>query len=64
MKLDKSHLDQFEDIAPPMRDALTIPVEGVLGGLVIYVCASPFHPATREDVLKVAQALELVEEVA
>lgn len=64
MKLDKGHLDQFEDIAPPMRHALTLPVEidKPLAGVHIYVCASTFNrKATRQDVLNVATALRVVD---
>jgi hypothetical protein len=63
LTLDKSHLDQFENIAPPMKDALTLPVLGT-HGVLIYVCRSPFsahmpQAAKRGDVLRVAQALTL-----
>jgi hypothetical protein len=59
--LDKNHLDQFEDIAPPMCNALTIPVEG-LRGVVIYVCASPFTGRTSKDTIRrIAEALRLDE---
>jgi hypothetical protein len=65
MTLDKSHLDQFENIAPPMKDALTLPVLGT-HGVIIYVCRSPFSAhmpkaATRADVRAVALALQIRE---
>jgi hypothetical protein len=57
MRLDKDHLNQFEDIAPPMLDALSLPVIGK-DGVVVYVCRSPFNEkATMNDVLEVAVAL-------
>lgn len=65
MRLDKSHLDQFENISPPMRHALTIPVEirKPLAGVCIYVCASAFDSrATRVDVLDTATALRVLGE--
>jgi hypothetical protein len=60
IELDKSHLNQFENIAPPMRDALTIPVKGK-EGVCIYVCATPFADLatnTKRDVYEVARGLE------
>jgi hypothetical protein len=58
MKLDKTHLGQFENISPPMLDAVTIPTG--IDGVAIYVCRSPFNfTATRDDVLRVAKALIL-----
>jgi hypothetical protein len=64
MRLDKNHLDQFENIQPPMRAALSLPVLGK-EGIIVYVCASPFARAERgsvrvhKDVLAVAEALKL-----
>jgi hypothetical protein len=64
MRLDKNHLDQFENIQPPMRAALTLPVVGKKG-ITVYVCASPFaraergHTGVHKDVLAVAEALML-----
>lgn len=63
MKLDTSHLDQFENIAPPLRHALTLPVETdkPLAGVVVYVAGSAFdHRTTRQDVLDVAVKLRLL----
>lgn len=65
MKLDKNHLDQFENISPPMRHALTIPVEirKPLAGVHLYVCCSTFNQrGTRVDVLDVATALRVLGE--
>lgn len=66
MKLDKNHLDQFENIAPPMRAALTLPITGKgFDGVTVYVCCSPFARSesglvkAQRDVLAVAQRLML-----
>lgn len=61
IELDKNHLDQFENISPPMRSALTIPTN--IEGIVIYVCSTPFGPPCslvkeRKDVLRVARGLQ------
>jgi len=59
MQLDKSHINDFENITPPMLDAITLPIIGV-EGVAIYVCRTPFNlTATRADVVRVAQALRL-----
>jgi hypothetical protein len=61
MKLDKNHLDQFENIAPPTLDTLSLPVIGK-EGVCIRVSRSPFNDtATRQDVLDVAVALRIVD---
>lgn len=57
IELDKTHLDQFENISPPMRDALSIPTG--IEGVVVYVCRSAFNDtAKRKDVLRVARGLQ------
>jgi hypothetical protein len=58
--LDKTHLDQFENISPPMVNALTLPVAG-LEGVIVYVCASPFtaRRISRKTIRRVAEGLEL-----
>jgi hypothetical protein len=63
MTLDKNHLNEFENISPPMRDALTIPVAGL--EVVIYVCRSPFQlgKTSSREVKRVAQALALLPEI-
>lgn len=57
VNLDKSYLTYFENISVPMRQAVTIPVEGE-PGVRIYICASNSR-ATKNDVLRVARALTL-----
>jgi hypothetical protein len=66
MKLDKNHLNQFENISPPMVAALTIPVEGVWKNehVVIYVCIPAFATGTKTRVLHVARSLAIVDEEA
>lgn len=70
MELDKNHLDQFENIAPPMRAALTLPINGKgFEGVTVYVCCSPFARCesglvkARRDVLAVAQRLMLAPDI-
>lgn len=72
MKLDKTHLGQFEDIQPPMQHALTLPIQTDDKlprdtGITIYVCASTFYSGpklpTRNDVLAVAKDLMLHSEM-
>jgi hypothetical protein len=71
MRLDKGHLNQFENIQPPMQHALTLPVTTQATmprdtGITIYVCASTFfcgpNPPARKDVLDVAKRLRLLDD--
>jgi hypothetical protein len=59
MRLDKDHLDQFENISPPLIDCLSLPVIGK-EGVCVRVSRSAFNDtAKRLDVLEVAGALML-----
>jgi hypothetical protein len=57
MNLNKSYVREFENISPPLQNAVTIPVEGT--NVVIYVGSTPFNPATREQVTEVVKNLTL-----
>jgi hypothetical protein len=63
MKLDKNHLHQFEDISPPMKNALTLPVLAFNGretGVIVYVCGSTFGKQVgMKQIQQVAQSLQL-----
>lgn len=59
MKLDRCAESEFENIQPPMVNAITIPVEGT--NVVIYVCGTPFRPASKDEVSKVVKSLRLDE---
>jgi hypothetical protein len=67
MELDKNHLDQVErDIRPPMRKAITIPVENVFtdmpgNAVVIYVAEGAFSQTNISDEVlqRIASKLEL-----
>lgn len=60
MQLDKNHIDDVEhDIRPPMRAAITIPVQG-MQGVVVYVAGSPFVGDWDEETLgQIAESLTL-----
>jgi hypothetical protein len=61
MRLDKNHLDQFENISPRTLDTLSLPVTGK-EGVCVRVSRSPFNDtATRQDVLDVAVSLRIVD---
>lgn len=62
MRLNKNHKNEYEDIAPPMRNAVTIPVEGT--NVVIYVCGTLFNPASRQQVAEVVKRLSLTEKLS
>jgi hypothetical protein len=66
MKLDKNHLNQFENISPPMVETLTLPIEGLKSGesVVVYVCIPAFASGSKSTVLKVARSLAIVDEEA
>jgi hypothetical protein len=70
MRLNKDHLNQPENIQPPMMHALTLPIQTDDKlprdtGIIVYVCASTFGPfqRNREDVLAVAKELMLSSEM-
>lgn len=71
LRLDKGHLNQFENIQPPMQHALTLPVTTQETmprdtGISLYVCATPFYcgpkQPTRKDVFMVAKQLRLLDD--